>query len=148
MIGAACLLLRLQWPQMWPGRNCRLSVGCCCRVVYGPIYCAFGIFVSPRRLILHSMYQQWGGHVVGLIAAASYLIGLLIAMGLLSRVASFYLSDFLPSVPLLVAGAHYLVGISGFEYVWHGALRSWSTNLDRLHRISPDCNHDNLFSEC
>jgi len=45
----------------------------------------------PQEGSFYTYAKQWGGHTVGAIAGYSYLIGLLIAMGLLAQVAGFYL---------------------------------------------------------
>lgn len=53
-------------------------------------------YLYPQEGSFYVYAKQWGGHAVGLIASASYFMGLLIAMGLLSRVAGFYLHDIVP----------------------------------------------------
>ena len=50
----------------------------------------------PQEGSFYIYAKQWGGHLVGLIAAGAYLIGLLIAMGLLAQVAGGYLHDYFP----------------------------------------------------
>ncbi len=50
----------------------------------------------PEEGSFYIYSKQWGGHVVGLIVAGAYLIGPLIAMGLLAQVAGGYLHDSLP----------------------------------------------------
>jgi amino acid transporter len=45
----------------------------------------------PQEGSFYTYAKQWGGHTIGSIAGYSYLIGLLIAMGLLAQVAGFYL---------------------------------------------------------
>jgi len=46
----------------------------------------------PEEGSFYAYAKQWGGHIVGAIAAYSYLIGLLIAMGLLAQVSGGYLT--------------------------------------------------------
>jgi amino acid transporter len=50
----------------------------------------------PQEGSFYTYAKQWGGHTMGLIAAGSYLVGLLIAMGLLAQQAGGYLHDYLP----------------------------------------------------
>lgn len=50
----------------------------------------------PQEGSFYTYAKQWGGHKLGLIAAGSYLLGLLIAMGLLSQMAGLYLYTYLP----------------------------------------------------
>jgi len=45
----------------------------------------------PQEGSFYTYTKQWGGHTMGVIAAGAYLIGLLIAMGLLSQMAGKYL---------------------------------------------------------
>lgn len=53
----------------------------------------------PEEGSFYAYAKRWGGPIVGAIAAYSYLIGLLIAMGLLAQVAGGYLHDpFFPNV--------------------------------------------------
>lgn len=61
-------------------------------------------YLYPQEGSFYTYAKQWGGHTAGLIASGAYFIGLLIAMGLLSRVASFYLADFFPSISLTILG--------------------------------------------
>lgn len=60
----------------------------------------------PEEGSFYVYAKQWGGHAMGLIAAGSYLIGLMIAMGLLAQVAGIYLHDYF---------AHY-VALSQFSW--------------------------------
>ena len=49
--------------------------------------------------------QQWGGHIAGILAAAGYLIGLSIAMGLLAQMAGIYLHEWITvSSPTVLGG--------------------------------------------
>ena len=67
-------------------------------------------YLFPQEGSFYTYAKQWGGHTVGLIASASYFIGLLVAMGLLVRVASSFLSDFFPSISSTTLG---LITLSG-----------------------------------
>lgn len=50
----------------------------------------------PQEGSFYTYAKQWGGHVVGIITAGSYFIGLLIAMGLLAQMAGKYLHVVFP----------------------------------------------------
>lgn len=57
----------------------------------------------PQEGSFYTYARQWGGHSVGLLANASYLVGLLIAMGLLSHAAGLHLVRYIPGF-----SAHFL----------------------------------------
>jgi len=50
----------------------------------------------PEEGSYYAYAKQWGGHLAGMISGWAYMIGLLIAMGLLSQAAGFYLHELLP----------------------------------------------------
>jgi len=52
----------------------------------------------PEEGSFYTYTKQWGGHIVGMIAISAYFVGLLVAMGLLVRVAGNYLSYLFPIV--------------------------------------------------
>jgi APA family basic amino acid/polyamine antiporter len=58
----------------------------------------------PQEGSFYIYTKQWGGHIMGLIAAGSYLVGLVIAMGLLSQVAGSYLHTYFPFFSPFVCG--------------------------------------------
>jgi len=69
---------------------------------------SFGIYFMANSLArLASLYpeagsfyiyaKQWGGHIMGVLSSYAYLIGLLIAMGLLSQMAGYNLQHYFPS---------------------------------------------------
>lgn len=49
----------------------------------------------PQEGSFYVYASQWGGHIIGMVAGWSYLVGLVVAMGLLSRVAGIYLQPLL-----------------------------------------------------
>lgn len=53
----------------------------------------------PQEGAFYTYAQQWGGHTMGVIASITYICGLTLAMGLLTRLTGMYLSHYLPSVP-------------------------------------------------
>ena len=65
------------------------------------VWCLALSFARLAQLLPHegSFYiytRAWAGHYAGLLAAALYLFGLTVAMGMLGHVCSFYLADLLP----------------------------------------------------
>lgn len=50
----------------------------------------------PQEGAFYTYAYQWGGHTVGLLAATTYLIGLVIALGLLTRIIGIYLQGYFP----------------------------------------------------
>jgi len=52
--------------------------------------------IFPFEGSFYTYAKQWGGHVFGLIVAGAYIVGLIIAMGLLARIAGSYLNDLFP----------------------------------------------------
>lgn len=53
-------------------------------------------YLFPQEGSFYAYVKPWAGHTVGMIAVTSYLIGLLIAMGLLSKLSGIYLHTFFP----------------------------------------------------
>ena len=54
-------------------------------------------FLYPQEGSFYNYAKQWGGHYLGLLSAGAYLIGLLVAMGLLCKQAGLYLHEVFPS---------------------------------------------------
>jgi len=50
----------------------------------------------PQEGSFYTYASQWGGHTVGMIASISYIIGLVIAMGLLCQLAGMFLFALIP----------------------------------------------------
>jgi len=63
----------------------------------------------PQEGSYYAYAKQWGGHLVGSIAGWAYMIGLLIAMGLLSQAAGNYLHQLLPMFSPFTLGLTTLV---------------------------------------
>jgi APA family basic amino acid/polyamine antiporter len=61
-------------------------------------------YLYPEEGSFYVYTKQWAGHTIGLIASFSYLLGLLIAMGLLSQMAGTYLNVIFPSVSSFTLG--------------------------------------------
>jgi amino acid transporter len=53
----------------------------------------------PEEGSFYAYAKQWGGHPAGILASASYIAGLLIAMGLLAQLAGNYLHEYVPVIP-------------------------------------------------
>ncbi len=56
--------------------------------------------------------KQWGGHIMGLLSSGAYLIGLLIAMGLLCRAAGINLQYYFPSLSVTTLGLITLITLT------------------------------------
>lgn len=54
-------------------------------------------YLFPAEGSFYAYARQWGGHSIGLIASGSYLLGVIIGMGLLLQLAGIYLHDYLPT---------------------------------------------------
>jgi amino acid transporter len=66
----------------------------------------------PEEGSFYAYAKQWGGHLVGCIAGGSYMIGLLIAMGLLAQVAGGYLQEpFFPTIDSQTLGLIALISL-------------------------------------
>jgi amino acid transporter len=50
----------------------------------------------PEEGSFYNYTKQWAGSIIGFIAALSYVIGIVIALGLLAKIASQYFNQFLP----------------------------------------------------
>lgn len=58
----------------------------------------------PESGSFYTYTRQWGGHAMGLVASGLYIVGLVIAMGLLCQVAGMYLASLFPSVSPTILG--------------------------------------------
>lgn len=59
----------------------------------------------PQEGSFYVYAKQWGGHKAGLLSAGAYLVGLVIAMGLLAQVAGTYLEPIFPALTAMQWGA-------------------------------------------
>jgi amino acid transporter len=50
----------------------------------------------PTEGSFYTYAHQWGGHAMGLVSSGSYILGVIIGMGLLLQLAGIYLHDYLP----------------------------------------------------
>ncbi|MCF7900177.1 APC family permease [Candidatus Babeliales bacterium] len=66
----------------------------------------------PQEGSFYTYAKQWGGHYVGLLASSFYLIGLLIAMGLLTHAAGDHLVRYLPEFSVYTLGLCTLIGLT------------------------------------
>lgn len=58
----------------------------------------------PEEGSFYIYSKQWGGHTLGIITSSAYLIGLLIAMGLLAQMAGYNLQHYFPNVAASTLG--------------------------------------------
>jgi len=61
-------------------------------------------YLYPQAGSFYNYTKQWGGHSLGLIAGGAYLLGVLTAMGLLSKVVSQYMHNLIPSISAMHFG--------------------------------------------
>lgn len=54
-------------------------------------------YLYPEEGAFYTYAKPWSGHIGGMIANTAYLVGLLIAMGLLAQMSGIYLQHFFPS---------------------------------------------------
>jgi len=66
----------------------------------------------PEEGSFYTYTKIWGGHIGGLIAAISYLIGLVIAMGLLVRITGYNLAHSYNGIPAPVWSSITLAGLT------------------------------------
>lgn len=66
----------------------------------------------PQEGAFYTYASQWGGHSAGIFASACYIIGLLIALGLLTRITGSYLLAYFPSVQPEILGVCALWGLT------------------------------------
>ncbi|MBT3456316.1 APC family permease [bacterium] len=52
----------------------------------------------PQEGSFYVYAKQWGGHAIGVLSSGAYLVGLLIAMGLLCQMAGIYLHHYFPGI--------------------------------------------------
>lgn len=57
-------------------------------------------YLFPQEGSFYTYASKWGGHTMGLISSGSYLIGLLIAMGLLTQMSGVYLHHYFPQIAI------------------------------------------------
>lgn len=68
-------------------------------------------YLFPQEGSFYTYAKQWSGHLGGMLAVSSYLIGLLIAMGLLCKLAGIYLHTFIPFIDPYTLGIIILVAL-------------------------------------
>lgn len=66
----------------------------------------------PQEGSFYTYARQWGGHTVGLITVACYLIGMVIAMGLLTHSAGEHLVRYIPSMSTHTLGLFSLIALT------------------------------------
>lgn len=100
--------------------------------------------VFPQEGSFYNYAKQWGGHYMGLLAAASYVLGIIIALGLLTRIASQYFHQFIPAISvesfgLIIVGIIALLNIAGMRIMQTGQIILLSCTLFALFSIIALC---------
>lgn len=65
----------------------------------------------PQEGSFYTYTYQWAGHIGGTIASALYIIGLTVAMGLLTKVSAFYLAELFPQISTMTFGILVLIAL-------------------------------------
>jgi amino acid transporter len=74
-------------------------------------------YLYPQEGSFYHYSKQWAGHTVGAIAAGAYLIGLLIAMGLLCTICGMYLHNMMPNYSATFLGLCILASLIALNMV-------------------------------
>jgi len=61
-------------------------------------------YLVPEEGSFYAYTKQWGGHVMGLLSGGAYILGLAIALGLLSHMAGKHLLYFFPNISPNILG--------------------------------------------
>ena len=69
----------------------------------------------PEEGSFYTYTSQWGGHIMGLISAGAYLVGLIIAMGLLTQMAGINLHEIMPQLSSSIWGIIVLIALIIFN---------------------------------
>ena len=74
----------------------------------------------PQEGSFYLYAKQWAGHTMGIITSGSYLVGLLIGMGLLTQVAGNFATIFFPNMPtkslgIIILLSLVLINLMGIE---------------------------------
>jgi len=65
----------------------------------------------PEEGSFYAYAKQWGGHALGVIASTAYLMGILMAMGLLATYVGIYLNGLFPSISAKAFGFWSVIAI-------------------------------------
>lgn len=71
--------------------------------------------VAERYPLEGSFYtyaKQWGGHTIGLVAAGSYITGLVIALGLLAGIAGSYVHAYIPALSASILSYALIIAVT------------------------------------
>jgi amino acid transporter len=98
----------------------------------------------PHEGSFYAYTKQWAGHTGGIIAAGAYVIGVVIALGLLTQIAGAYLHEFIPSVSTELLSTGILITIVilnmiGVKFVQAGQLFLIACTLFSLIATSIIC---------
>jgi len=74
-------------------------------------------YLYPQEGSFYLYSKQWAGHTVGVITAGAYLIGLLIAMGLLCTICGMYLHNMMPHYSATILGLCILASLVALNMV-------------------------------
>lgn len=90
----------------------------------------------PEEGSFYAYAKQWGGHTIGVIAAISYIAGIVIALGLLTKVTVNYLSAYTDINPnllgLLLVSSIVILNLIGVKFMQIGQIFLLSCTLFAL----------------
>jgi len=69
----------------------------------------------PQEGSFYTYAKQWGGHTAGVLAAGAYVVGVLIALGLITQISSSYLHEFFPQLSSTLLGAFLIGAVVAFN---------------------------------
>lgn len=69
-------------------------------------------YLYPQEGSFYNYAKQWGGHTMGVLSSGAYLLGVVIAMGLLSQMAGAYLQHYFPGFSPETLGLAVLIGLT------------------------------------
>jgi amino acid efflux transporter len=98
----------------------------------------------PQEGSFYIYARQWGGHYVGLVAGGLYLIGVMIAMGLLSQIIGSYLHHYIPGISaynlgIIALGALTLLNMIGVHISQAGQIVLICTTVFPLLALTGLC---------
>lgn len=81
----------------------------------------------PQAGSFYTYAKQWGGHNIGIIAAGSYIIGVIIGLGLITQIAAEYFHTALPYLSsntygIVIVAAITLLNVMGVKVVQTGQI--------------------------
>ena len=74
-------------------------------------------YLYPQEGSFYTYAKQWGGHRMGVLSSGAYLIGLLVAMGLLAQMAGIHLQHYFPGLDPQILAVLTLIALTSLNVV-------------------------------